>query len=291
MGVGIMFKLIFINSRGKSVELFSSPYRLIKVEGIGDVEADVQSQKSPYQDGDTFIDSVLEPRFITVELKITGKTNEELSTNRKKLASVFNPKLGLGLLRYVNGNEVKEIMALAEAVPAFPDGSTNRGTTFQKALIQLMAPNPYWVNPESVSEPMTAYIGLFEFPVEFPTQMGEQGSKQVFTNDGDVSTPVQIEFNGPATNPKVSNNTTGEFFKLNRTLADGEKLIVDTTFGNKRVEITDVDGNVTNVLNWMDLDSTFFQLIPGDNEVAYTADSGRDNAVVSITWRNRFIGI
>lgn len=277
-------KLTYTNIKGESVEMgYGFPFFLSTVEGLGDVEADVYTQKSPYQDGSTFIDSNLRERFIHIELSL--KNNDP--NLRRILSRVFIPKQ-MGELKVEIDGEIRVIQGIPEHVPNFPD---ERNSVYKPALIDLRCPDPFWKSEQIVSEPMAAYRGLFRFPLTLPTQFGEEGTTQVFVNDGDVDTPVQIEFRGPATNPRVTNKTTGEFIQINKELEESDKLIVDTTFGNKRVEIIRPDGSVENVFNWIHPFSTFWNLIPGPNEIEYTAESGRTNAVVSIKWKNRYLAV
>ena len=283
-----MFKLRFTNSRGESIELFGRPYRLIRVEGLGDVEADVQTQKAPYQDGSTLIDTTLEDRPIEIKLKITGSNEVELMNFRRKLSSIFNPKLGEGKLEYI-GTHHKVIGAASESVPFFPDGSTNRSRTFQKALINLRCPNPYWQSLDITEEP--AFEPLFEFPFEGEFEMGMQRDRRIINNDGDAPAPIQVEFFGPAVSPTIINNTTGEYIKINQTLGENEKMMIDTTEGIKSVYFVDEDGNERNVFNWIDLGSTFFKLQVGENDVEYTADSDIQGADVNIIYNKLYVGV
>ena len=275
-----MFKLIFENSRGEKVELFGAPFRLIKVEGLGEVNADIQSQKSPYQDGDTLIDVMLEPRHITVELKIYGKDAEDTEVKRRLIASIFNPKLGLGTLKYVRGNEVKIIGAIAESVPSFPDGSTNRNSTFQKVLLFLKAPNPYWRSTTVTEEP--AFEPKFRFPFSGPFIMGIQRDKRIINNDGDAPAPINVEFFGPALNPKIINNTTGQFIRIRQALLEGERMMIDTS--DSSVYFVDEDGNERDVFPWIDPSTTFFDLQLGENEIEYSADDDIQGAIVNIRY-------
>lgn len=280
-----MQKVTFVNAKGERVEIgYGPPFFLSKIEGLGDVTANIHNQRAPYQDGSTYIDATLQIRPISIDVEIM----ERIEENRRLLSRVFNPKLGEGVLTYENNIGKWQIKVVPEHVPVYPD---SRPRMYQLAMINLIAHDPYWKSAEIISNPMTAYRGLFKFPLTFPTQMGEVGSTQIFVNEGDVDTPVQIEFRGPALNPRVTNKTTGEFIQINRELEDGDRLIVDTTFGNKRVEIIRLDGTIENVLNWIDLNSTFWQLIPGPNEIEYTADAGQTNAVVSIKWRNQYLAV
>jgi hypothetical protein len=287
-----MQKITFTNATGKSVMLsHNNPYLITAIDGTGAIDVDVQMQKSPFQDGRTYVDNTLDTREITLEVAILAGSNESIFDLRKTLSQVFNPKLGEGVLRYEYDGYVKEITAVIDKPPVYPSGSSNRMEKFQKAVITLVCPSPFWLDIATISEPLVAWIGEFKFPLSFPTRMGRQGDTRTLANDGDVSTPVVIEFRGPATNPKVANNTTDEFIKVNRSLTSSERLVIDTAFGRKRVEIVNDDGTTTNVFNWIDLDSTFFSLIPGNNEINYTADSGKESAVVSLSWRNRYVGI
>lgn len=288
-----MFELRFTSSKGDSIELFGRPFRLMSVEGLGDVEADNQMQKSPFQDGATYIDAVLETRPITIELKITGNDFEEVTENRRKLSSIFNPRLGVGKLEYI-GSDHKLIGAKSESVPFFPDGSTNRGETFQKALINLTCPNPYWKSILITEEP--AFEPKFRFPIPFYDNpgkfiMGIQRDQRVIINDGDAPMPLQIEFFGPALNPVIKNNTTGEFIKINQMLEENEKMMVDTTDGKKSVFFVDENGNERDVFNWIDLGSTFFDLVVGENDIEYTADSDIQGAIVNISYSKLYTSV
>ena len=46
-----------------------------------------------------------------------------------------------------------------------------------------------------------------------------------------------------------------------------------------------------NAFHYIDLDSTFFQLQPGDNMIEYTTDNELEPQSVEIRYRNRYIGV
>lgn len=300
----MLYELTYINERGESVSFkgsqynfrepggqkdhFSNPFSLIKFEGFGEVGADVQLQKAPFQDGSTHIGTQLEERHPYLEFAIVAKDWNGLSLYRQTVSRVFNPKIN-GRFELSYDNKTFILYSIPESVPHFADEDTVGRS--QVVSINFVSPNPYWQSEQIISEPMTAYRGLFRFPLTLPTQFGEEGTTQVFVNEGDVDTPVQIEFRGPATNPRVTNKTTGEFIQINQELEEGETLFVDTTPGNKRIEIICQDGTVKNVFNWIHPFSTFWKLVTGPNEIEYTADAGRVNAVVSIKWRNQYLAV
>lgn len=279
-----MQKVTYTNSRGESI-VFSHrpPFVLSNIEGLGDVDADIQSQKSPYQDGVTHIDTNLEPRYINMEISVVGK---DVDKYRRHLSKVMNPKLE-GVLRYEDGSIIREIVCINEHVPNYP----SKGQSFQLATVNLECPNPYWQDEDETSQELAVFIGEFSFPLTLPTRMGIQGEKVVIDNTGDIEAPVEIEFHGPAENPVVMNNRTGEFIKVKRNIEKDETLILSTTFGDKKVEIVDEEGNATDAFHWIDLDSTFWQLQVGENEIEYSADVGADSAVVFVKYRRQYVGV
>jgi Phage tail protein len=228
----------------------------------------------------------LQERAISLEVVILARDTTTLLRQRQHLASIFNPKLGPGTLRYENGETVREIEAVPDGVPVFPSGRENRGLTFQKALVNLLCPDPYWRSPEITEEP--TFEPLFTFPFEGVFEMGMQRDQRIIVNDGDAPAPLIIEFHGPAVNPKITNITTGEFIKVNQTLQEGEVMKIDTSQGNKSVHFVQPDGTERNVFNWIDLNSTFFQLIVGENEIEYSADSDIQGAIVNIRYNKLY---
>ncbi len=292
-----MFKLIFTNSKGESVELFSPPYRLIRFDGLGDVSASHSTQKSPYQDGSTLINTTLDSRHPEIELKITGRDKTDLARNRRKLTRAFNPKLGEGILKRVSEDGVHKLKAIAESIPYYPDGTGNRSRTSQKALINLYCPNPYWQDADTTKNEIAIWRGSFEFPMELLEEGIEMGYREpslivnVF-NSGDVPCGMKIQFKALATvvNPSLFNVNTREYFKINKTMEAGEVVTVTTHFQNKRVELNK-NGVISNAFNWIDFQSTFLQLDVGDNLLRYDASSGLDNLEVSIYHTPMYLGV
>jgi len=282
--------LKYTNARGESITFSNnSSFFIGSVEGLGDVNADIQSQKAPYQDGFNYIDSVLEPRILSFQVNIRGLNDTDISQKRAQLAALFNPKLGPGVFEYKYGNVVRIIDAIAEHIPKYGTGFENLGRRHQKASVDLICPNPYWRTPAVVEEPI--FIPLFQFPFEGEFQMGMQQEQRVIYNDGDAPAPLQIEFHGPATNPKIINNTTGEFIRIKQVLREGERMMIDTTDGNKSVYFVDELGIERNVFNWLDLNSSFFKLEIGENEIEYTADSDIQGAVMKISYSKLYTAI
>ncbi|OUM85684.1 MAG: phage tail protein [Bacillus thermozeamaize] len=285
-----MRRLTYTNARGESIVLGDSPpFVVTKLEGTGGVDTDIKTQKSPYQDGATYLDTYLEMRQLTLEGCILARSRQQLFDLRRELARVFNPKFGPGKLLYEYDGGQKEIQAVVDGSPVFPE--RRGGIMAQNFLITLLCPDPFWLDTYYVSKQMSYLMGGIQFPLQLPTIFAQRTHYRSVINSGDVSTPVTIEFYGPAVNPVVTNETTGEFIKVRQTLEDGDVLHIDTAFGRKRVEIEKADGTRYNAFHFIDLSSTFFQLEPGDNVLSYSSDDDSTTARVIVKYRNRYVGV
>ena len=66
--------------------------------GFSETPIKHKSTKAPYQDGETYIDTIFDPRILTVEFLIKGDNRQEVFDRRLNVVNYFNPKLGLGTL-------------------------------------------------------------------------------------------------------------------------------------------------------------------------------------------------
>ncbi|SES02576.1 phage distal tail protein [Salipaludibacillus aurantiacus] len=284
-------QLEFENSAGESIVLGPYPYKIVNGGGEDETEVDNQWQKSPYQDGETFIDNTLENGVHPYEIVISANSPEQLQERKEYLCKVLNPKKGLGRLRKIEAGTTREKDVVSDFVPKFPKGTSNRAPGFQRCLIQWTG-NPYWQSLEVVAEPLSAFVPKFQFPFSFPVKFGERGSEANLYNDGHVPCPIEIEFNGPAVNPMVTNRATGEFLRVTQELNEGDKLLINTAEGRDRqIIIQRQNGDTENAWHYIDIwDSTLFYLDIGENVIEYDATAG-GTALVNISFRKLYVGV
>lgn len=293
-----MERLIFTNARGESVTFGASPpFEIVTVEGLGDVKADNITQKSAFQDGSTYVDTMLEEREIPVTLIIRGADYTQITQSRQRLSAVLNPKLGLGTLRYEGGETVREIPAIVEALPTYSDGINNRGVRYQKASVYFIAPDPYWRETADTKTEIALWESLFEFTLEIPEEGIELERRSPtlivnVVNDGHVDTGMIIRFRalGTVVNPSLFNVNTQEWIKINRTMVAGEIITVNTNQGRKRIE-SNINGVTTNIFNSIVRGSKFLQLEIGDNLFRYDADENLDFLEVDIFHAPKYVGV
>ena len=287
-----MRKLIFTNPRGETIELgFCTPFLINKIDGLGKVDADVNTASAPYQDGEDYIDTTISPRAISVEGTFRKLVSPELYDDRQKMQRILNPKLGMGILQFEHKGVSRHIYAIADGSPAFSDEGMSG---FQKYQIEFFCPNPYWRSPNETTKPLVAYTGGFTLPFTLPFTLGTSGSKTTVYNDGDVPAPVRIEMHGPTTNPQIFNRTTGKHLRINRTVAEGEVMRINTESGKQRIEITNENGETFSAFGYLDHDSSIlsdFYLELGENIIEHVADAGNRHAEVIVRWDSMFVGV
>ncbi|MGM7682660.1 phage tail family protein [Cytobacillus sp. Hm23] len=282
-----MRKLTFTNSRGSTISLGNmGPYLMTNIEGIGAIEADIQMQKAPFQDGTTYTDSSLSYREIVVEGAITERDRQQVMNQRQLLHQAFNTKLGKGVLLYEQDGIVREIDAVVDGGVVLPD---KKQEAFQRFMVSFTCPDPYWrdINPTNIK--LEDFVSSFRFPFSFPVRFATRGDSRVLINEGHVPTPVKITFRGEAINPKITNQTTGEFIQINRSIPKDYSLVINTEFGNKTIEIIAPDGIVTSAAGYMDLGSELFDLEVGENKINFITEGGKPE--VYIEYKNRYLGV
>lgn len=280
--------LEFTNARGETFRFGGEACGLVTVEGLGDVGASVQLSRAPFQQGATFLDAVLEPRYITLEFIVRGADYNEVRAGRERISRVLSPVLGVGILRYVSGGLSRQIYAVAETVPVFPDGEA-RGGRWQRGMVTLVCPSPFWQDENPTMLKLQDFVGNFFFPVSFPASFSIRGDQENFVNDGHVPTPVKVTFRGEAVNPMITKVSTGEFIRVKRTIPAEHSLVITTDFNSRTVRIVDPYGNEMNAMGYIDLNSTFFSLDVGENNLSFITDGG--NPEVFIEYRNLYLGV
>lgn len=205
----------------------------------------------------------------------------------------YNPstkKRGELLIYYENDYKKYRIYGKVEDSVDF----VSRINNSDKSTISFLCPNPYWLDESDTLEDIKSVTGGLEFPLEIDVEEQIEFAIVSFykeiDNIGDEEIPVQIEYTGPAINPKILNETTGEFIQVNMEIGEKEKLIIDTTSGKETVNLVTPHKTV-DVYNNIDLDSTFFKLVLGKNLIKYSSDNEGAKDRVTINYSNRYVGV
>jgi len=105
------------------------------------------------------------------------------------------------------------------------------------------------------------------------------------SNLGSVPTyPQSIDVYGPVTSPVITNNKTGEFFKVAVTLSSPTDHL-QIQYNKDYLSVT-VNG--VNNLRYVTNDSTYFKIRPGGNGISLTGSSISSGAYATVTFYNGY---
>ena len=209
-----MQKLVWQNANGDSIDLTSGNYGITQWEGFSNTSLNIQNQQVPFQDGAVFLDALIEPRELSVTLKMQDNGNlEERYRMRRELIHALNPKLGEGYLIYTNDFISKRIKCVAQ-VPLFETHNSDTVGT-PKASLAWTACEPYWEDLE-------------ETEVTF-----KQVQKVV--NNGDIPCQIKARYKTGTENPLLYNKTNNKKIALNGTF--NNSIIIDTEKGTKSANL------------------------------------------------------
>lgn len=267
-------------------------YLILKVQDI--LGATSQKSQGVNQDGCNSEDSLLDPRVIKLDVTIRTQNREKLYRLRRRIFRIINPKTynqttgkqGELLIYYTNDYKTYRIYGKVEDSVEFNNRKSNHDT----ATISFYCQDPYWLDEKGMDIDIKSVTGGLKFPITLATTFATVTFYKEIENKGDADAPVQIEYIGPALNPRITNETTGEYIQVNMEIGEKEKLVIDTREGKETVNLMTPHGT-KDVYNNIDLNSTFFKLIVGKNLIKYSSDiEGSKDKVTIKDYTNKYTG-
>lgn len=268
---------------------------LSHIEGLGHPGSTSQKSQGVNQDGCDSEDSLLDPRVIKLDITIRTKDRQKLYQLRRRIFRLINPKTynqatgkrGELLIYYTNDYKKYRIYGKVEDGVEF----NSRKNNHDKTTISFYCQEPYWLDEKGEDIDIKSVRGGLTFPLVLPNKFAIATYYKIVDNMGDVESPVKIEYTGPALNPKITNETTGEYIQVNMEIGEKEKLVINTKEGEETVNLVTPYG-VEDVYNKIDLNSTFFKLIIGSNLIKYSSDiEGAKDKVQITDYSNKYVGV
>lgn len=272
-------------SGGKTIVLDGKEYGIFDYEGIEATDLELEKEVNVNHIGERMRRKKILSRPVSVEFDYLGPDTEK-SQKRQELIRFFSPfKSGEMIVNYL-GVERK----IEYEVCNFQIASVSKYDQLS-CLLEIECLDPMFTDILQTGEQISTWINGWKWKFTLPFKLKVRGEqKKNIINSGHVETPVEIEFHGPAANPKIANMTTGEFIRIKRELTSDDTLYINTAFGQKKVEI--IRGGIReNAFDYIDLASTFFSLQPGDNVIEYSCENGLDPQSVEIYYYNRYVGV
>jgi hypothetical protein len=161
----------------------------------------------------------------------------------------------------------------------------------QRATIDLLATDPFWKSGDAHTTTFTSTSTAF-FPFEFPFTLPQFSISGTLTNAGSIATPVEIWLIGDLKDVAITRTAGGvaQTLTCTKDMVATDQFKITTGFGNKTATFYATGVAGVNGFQWIDDDSVFFQLEPGENQISIAYTTFAAAASVTIAWYDRWIG-
>ena len=272
-----MYEVIFENDNGKKFTFGPSGCNWFGMN-IGDgMEITLGKSQGFAQIGETVETQSVGGRAIDVTGRFYGNIVERKNALRNVCAPLASGRLIFQKTYYIR--------VYVKAAPTF--SAVKNNGLFK---MQFYAPFPFFRTFDESYYRIGGIVAGFRFPVNYgtPHRFGTRSTEKYtnIINSGDVRIPFKLVLRseGVSSNATITNLTTFAFLKINGTINTGEYITVYRDNSNVlRAELTSGD-TVTDVITWIDDESSLFELESGDNLISATDDQGGAALVVSFSF-------
>lgn len=288
-------KLRYTNQRGKAVDFTEdAPLIFLSQKGLSGMPSTALFTKSPGQIGKTAYGNSLDERVISLECALISADEEENEMYRRMLNAIITPLLD-GTLEIIGNSFHWMCDCKVAEMPLFYDEDYTDFQNIMKFHLSLVCPEALLKDFNDTIFSLSQVEDKMEFPLIFIEEGIEFGSLNIhgvtFYNDGDAPAPLEITIIGPVSNPKVINETTGDFIEVTTPILGNEHMVITTGFGQKTVTIYDDAGGQRDTFHYINPASKFFSLGLGDNYLRFDAEVGAFDAVVNIRFKKQYLGV
>lgn len=270
-----------------------SPFVLAHVDGLYKSENNVYMSQNTMVDGGTYQGSTAKIRNIV--LVIQDKPATRYAQNSRDILYALFPKDTKGTLTYSENGSDRIIDYVVESVY---QGEANKRQYF----VSLLCEDPLFRSPYDVVVEMSNWVDGFEFIHEFVEEGEEIGGRNavqlrniIVDDTADrVGITIKIYAEGNAVNPMITRVESDTHMKIGSTqkpfaLQYGDLVTITTGKNNKHIYLLR-NGVQQEVNAYLTEDSDYIQLLRGNNNIGYEAESGEENLVVEVSYTARFEG-
>lgn len=289
-----MRQITYVNSHGDSLTFGrTTPFFLTDIDA-NSLGTSRDTQKAIGQNGQTTQGIVYNPRTIILNLAFDGILDGkydwgELRKNWKQIVKTFLPH-EKGTLYYQNAGGSYKIDCSPFDIPNFESVVA----THSKFKLEMIADDPLWLAKQALVSRLGQVTGGIRFPLRYPLQYGKWITNAVIDNDTNLELPCVVELSTSASYVQVTNNTTGEFIKVDKALQNNQKLIIDTGACTVVIVTYDTLGLETarEYANYkLTSDSRYFKLVCGLNNISIDNGVASSAIPASVTYYKRFLGV
>lgn len=283
------------------LSMIETPFYILQSIDFGNVESEYKSNSFVNQIGEYVSSRTIGQREVEVIGWVVSETIEEMKSRKYFLNSFFNLNDSFSIVY----DEYKLDVNLETSIKYTNTKENENNEYMCKFKIDCLAPYPLFLSKEKIIERSLTINNMFHFPLIFNSDLNAVGQvggvvfgniirESVFNsvNEGDVPIGciIELEATADVVNPKITSIYTQEFFKIEKTMVAGEKIVINSKPGEKSILGT-LNGDETNYFEYKSNDSTWVTLNPGDNVFVKTADSGADSLLFTIYRENAYFEV
>lgn len=265
----------FVNPTHGSILLHggTNVYILKNRMGLDNVPFIINRERTPGAPGSRVTNVFVGERQITLPILVKADTPSAFITLKKNLNNLLNPLIQGSYLRWKNlADETKDLYVTY--LGGLEGDDTKADTTWSTYDLRFIAPDPFWYSTAltggvATGGTPTAFLGTPFLPLNI-NESSITGGLNI-TNLGDHDSWPIITLEGPASGIEIINNTTGKTLDLTAgsglSLTAGQIATIRTKPGERSV----LRDDLTNLFQYLTADSEFFSIIPGLNNIGFTA--------------------
>lgn len=273
-----MFTLKIGNNRGSIYELThnTGKYAVVGIDGLTRPPTNINTAIAGGIDGSFFNSARVEQRNLVISIILRG----DIETNRQALYTIF-PLKSKCTIYFSNKNRDVKIEGFVETLEA------DLFTMQERVQVSIICPRPYWQDMNEIIDSISTTVNLFQFPfsISEPIPFAEiYNEPHAFLNNlGDSETGFTIvtTLEKNLSTLTFTNLTTGEFFKVDYTMLEGDTFILSTIQGGLNVRI-EREGSSINLLNYIGAGSSWIKLVTGLNDITYSCGSDEADFPIAI---------
>ena len=252
---------------------------------VGPVQGIDQLYSNPGQDGEQLALTYLGTRSVVVTAWIVNR-GTPLSVQKIQLNRFCNPKQPID----IHVGEYKLTFVPGYSIQYSKDEKENN-EVMCKFVIMGEAYTPFWTSQQEI-ESLVSYVEpMWVLPFSIPEDgmvfsVNQPTASTLITNN-DLPVGCRITFTaagGELTNPGVVCAETQERLVLNRSMVNGEQIIVDTRIGHRKITGYNPTGTTYNGMKYLDPTSNWITLQTGLNTFSFFADTGSEFLEISIMY-------
>jgi phage-related protein len=273
-----LFTLKIGNNRGSIYELTHNTgrYAVVGIDGLTRPPTNINTAIAGGIDGSFFNSARVEQRNLVISIILRG----DIETNRQALYTIF-PLKSKCTIYFSNKNRDVKIEGFVETLEA------DLFTMQERVQVSIICPRPYWQDMNEIIDSISTTVNLFQFPfsISEPIPFAEiYNEPHAFLNNlGDSETGFTIvtTLEKNLSTLTFTNLTTGEFFKVDYTMLEGDTFILSTIQGGLNVRI-EREGSSINLLNYIGAGSSWIKLVTGLNDITYSCGSDEADFPIAI---------